>query len=262
MGDMEAAGRAGADDMEAAGGAGTDSTAGTADAIDTENMADTETATSLERGSDMPAEREPADEARVRNLEALRNAEAPWKDEADAWEMAGGAATAETSDERAASEPEHMGETEQDSAGEANAAADKAEEEKSKMKAAVEEELLEADAGELVADVSAEAEKEQAGETEVPGEDASDAKATAFDGNASGQPKKISDELAVFVNDETVVMHGKPEYVFIDVFDYIDFDLSDSRGRGIITQVNDKNAYYTQTLKEGDRIVIRWEEKE
>ena len=56
------------------------------------------------------------------------------------------------------------------------------------------------------------------------------------------------------------MMHGKPEYVFIDVFDYIDFDLSDSRGRAIITKVNDKNAFYTQTLNEGDEIVIRWEE--
>lgn len=67
-------------------------------------------------------------------------------------------------------------------------------------------------------------------------------------------------ERSVFVNGELVVMHGKPEYVFIDVFDYIDFDLSDSRGRAIITKVNDKNAFYTQALDEGDEIVIRWEE--
>lgn len=67
-------------------------------------------------------------------------------------------------------------------------------------------------------------------------------------------------DRAVFVNGELIVMHGKTEYVFIDVFDYIDFDLSDSRGRAIITKVNDKNAFYTQTLEEGDEIVIRWEE--
>lgn len=67
-------------------------------------------------------------------------------------------------------------------------------------------------------------------------------------------------DCAVFVNGDLIVMHGKPEYVFIDVFDYIDFDLSDSRGRGIITTVNDKKAFYTQTLNEGDEIVICWEE--
>lgn len=73
--------------------------------------------------------------------------------------------------------------------------------------------------------------------------------------------KKEPIDLEVFVNGEIVVMHGKPAYVFIDVFDYIDFDLSDSRGRAIVTQVNDENAYYTQILCEGDEIVIRWEEK-
>lgn len=67
-------------------------------------------------------------------------------------------------------------------------------------------------------------------------------------------------DRAVFVNGELIVMHGKSEYVFIDVFDYIDFDLSDSRGRGIITMVNDTRAFYTQTLNEGDEIVIKWEE--
>jgi uncharacterized protein YdeI (BOF family) len=69
-------------------------------------------------------------------------------------------------------------------------------------------------------------------------------------------------ELSVFVNGELITMKGKPEYVFIDVFDYIDFDLSDSRGRAIITQVNEKNAFYTQTLNEGDEVVIRWEESQ
>lgn len=67
-------------------------------------------------------------------------------------------------------------------------------------------------------------------------------------------------DCAVFVNGEVIVLRGKPEYVFIDVFDYIDFDLSDSRGRAIVTKVNDKNAFYTQTLHEGDEIVIRWSE--
>ena len=73
-------------------------------------------------------------------------------------------------------------------------------------------------------------------------------------------PERAPVDRAVFVNGELIIMHGKPEYVFIDVFDYIDFDLSDSRGRAIVTKVNDKNAFYTQTLDEGDEIVIRWEE--
>lgn len=74
------------------------------------------------------------------------------------------------------------------------------------------------------------------------------------------QPKEEPVDCAVFVNGDVIVLRGKPQYVFIDVFDYIDFDLSDSRGRAIITKINDKNAFYTQTLNEGDEIVIRWSE--
>lgn len=74
------------------------------------------------------------------------------------------------------------------------------------------------------------------------------------------EKKKEPVDRLVYVNDERIVMHGKPEYVFIDVFDYVDFDLSDSRGRAIVTTVNDKDAIYTQVLEEGDKIVIRWRE--
>ena len=74
------------------------------------------------------------------------------------------------------------------------------------------------------------------------------------------QQKEEPVDCAVFVNGDVIVLRGKPQYVFIDVFDYIDFDLSDSRGRAIITKINDKDAFYTQTLNEGDEIVIRWSE--
>ncbi len=56
-------------------------------------------------------------------------------------------------------------------------------------------------------------------------------------------------------------MKGKTDYTFIDIFDYIDFDISDSRGRGIITTINGIDASYTQQLFDGDRIEIRWQEK-
>lgn len=94
-------------------------------------------------------------------------------------------------------------------------------------------------------------------------EDSDHSKTSLTEGSEESPVEEESKEpidRAVFVNGELIVMHGKPEYVFIDVFDYIDFDLSDSRGRAIITKVNDKNAFYTQTLDEGDEIIIRWEE--
>lgn len=84
--------------------------------------------------------------------------------------------------------------------------------------------------------------------------------ADSENGDQEREPEPEPVDLAVFVNGDIIVLRGKPEYVFIDVFDYIDFDLSDSRGRAIVTKVNDVNAVYTQTLHEGDEIVIGWKE--
>lgn len=67
-------------------------------------------------------------------------------------------------------------------------------------------------------------------------------------------------KLEVIVNNLPVVMEGKTDYVFVDVFEYIDFDLSASAGRAIVTKVNGADAQYTQSLDEGDRIEIYWKE--
>ncbi len=117
-----------------------------------------------------------------------------------------------------------------------------------------------------VAAVETERSEESVAPTELAGETLQEPATTAeggTEGTPDGEPEEAPKEpieRSVFVNGELIVMQGKAEYVFIDVFDYIDFDLSDSRGRAIITMVNDKNAFYTQTLEEGDEIVIRWEE--
>lgn len=126
------------------------------------------------------------------------------------------------------------------------------------------------------ADMTAQPEAAADEKTEETQPDAENGQEAPVEGGSSGKTEETTEEVApeteaqeekkepvdrsVFVNGELIVMHGKPEYVFIDVFDYIDFDLSDSRGRAIVTTVNDKNAFYTQTLDEGDEIVIRWEE--
>jgi cell division protein FtsA len=102
-----------------------------------------------------------------------------------------------------------------------------------------------------------EADKESA---EEPAETVEEPAEESEEAAEEPEPVKEPRELSVFVNGELITMQGKPEYVFIDVFDYIDFDLSDSRGRAIVTQVNEKNAFYTQTLNEGDEVIIRWEE--
>ncbi|MCM1102077.1 MAG: rod shape-determining protein [Clostridium sp.] len=67
-------------------------------------------------------------------------------------------------------------------------------------------------------------------------------------------------EMKVMVNGQLVTLGGKDEYVFVDVFDYIDFDLKDSRGRTIMTRLNGHNADYMEALADGDVIEIYWEE--
>lgn len=69
-------------------------------------------------------------------------------------------------------------------------------------------------------------------------------------------------DMLVYVNDKPVTLQGKTEYVFVDVFDFYDFDLGKSNGRAIITQVNGKNTEFSAGLKDGDRIRLDWKENE
>lgn len=64
--------------------------------------------------------------------------------------------------------------------------------------------------------------------------------------------------VTVIVNGKSVTMSGKPRYVYVDVFDYIDFDLTASAGRGIVTLLNGRAAEYMETLSDGDVIEIYW----
>ncbi len=88
-------------------------------------------------------------------------------------------------------------------------------------------------------------------------------------GQVSIQPEKtvvtesMGPQMAmnVLVNGVPVQLKGKMEYIFVDLFDFIDFDLSASNGRSIVTKVNGNTAAYMQKLNGGDAIEIYWEEK-
>lgn len=58
--------------------------------------------------------------------------------------------------------------------------------------------------------------------------------------------------------EDKIIKHNKDSFMFINIFDYIDFDLSKPKGM-LILKVNGKKADYTQELKNGDRIEIYWE---
>ncbi|MCR5100529.1 MAG: rod shape-determining protein [Butyrivibrio sp.] len=68
----------------------------------------------------------------------------------------------------------------------------------------------------------------------------------------------LAQDLHVIVNGKMVTLHGKAEYVFVDIFDAIDFDLKQSNGRAIVTLLNGGTPDYMQKLNEGDSMEVYW----
>ncbi len=66
--------------------------------------------------------------------------------------------------------------------------------------------------------------------------------------------------LKVIVNGEEVALTGRTEYVFVDVFNFIDFDTTVRRDKAIKTKINGEDCGYQDKLNAGDKIDIYWEE--
>ena len=64
--------------------------------------------------------------------------------------------------------------------------------------------------------------------------------------------------MQIFVNGSPVVLRGKSSYIFVDLFDFIDFDLSRPQGKSIVTKRNGGDAQYMEPLSAGDTIEIYW----
>ncbi|MDD6202325.1 MAG: cell division FtsA domain-containing protein, partial [Lachnospiraceae bacterium] len=67
--------------------------------------------------------------------------------------------------------------------------------------------------------------------------------------------------IQILVNKMPVTMSGKEKYVFVDVFNYISFDLSKPQGV-IVTTLNGRDAGYMEELKSGDVVEIYWRKPE
>lgn len=65
--------------------------------------------------------------------------------------------------------------------------------------------------------------------------------------------------ICIIINDKPVILTGKKEYVFADIFDYYDFDLKTPKGRDLITNINNRRANYMEVLHDGDVIKLGWE---
>ncbi|MBR1670400.1 MAG: rod shape-determining protein [Butyrivibrio sp.] len=68
----------------------------------------------------------------------------------------------------------------------------------------------------------------------------------------------LAHDLHITVNGDAVTLHGKADYIFVDIFDAIDFDLSKPNGRSIVTALNGSTPDYMQPIHEGDKIEVYW----
>lgn len=76
-------------------------------------------------------------------------------------------------------------------------------------------------------------------------------------------PKEKSNQenghsITVIVNGEPVILTGKDEYVFVDIFDKIDFDIHTVQGRRLNTTLNGNKVAYLDNIKENDVINVEW----
>lgn len=70
--------------------------------------------------------------------------------------------------------------------------------------------------------------------------------------------KPYNKTINVFVNGKNVQLSDKSEYLFVDIFRSIEFDLSKVKG-GVDIRLNGKKASYTDKISNGDVIEIIWD---
>ena len=64
--------------------------------------------------------------------------------------------------------------------------------------------------------------------------------------------------MTVQVNETEVVLSGKANYRFVDVFDFYPFDTKVAGGTALVTKVNGMDADFTQVLHADDKIELYW----
>ena len=100
---------------------------------------------------------------------------------------------------------------------------------------------------------------EEKTEDSTTDESADKSEGDVSDNSDSSEDTSVEQGMNVYVNGEPVRMTGKKEYIYVDIFEFIDFDLSRPQGRLVITKLNDRIAMYSENLHEGDKLDIYWE---
>lgn len=89
------------------------------------------------------------------------------------------------------------------------------------------------------------------------GENAGD---TAADGEKTPEQILSGRVIHVKANGEDITLSGKNDYMFVDIFTVIDFDIHAGGGRNVVTKINGEPCGYTAPLNDGDSADVYWEE--
>lgn len=98
-------------------------------------------------------------------------------------------------------------------------------------------------------------------EGDATGGSAKDKTDKADEEDASVEENKADEfpGIVVSVNGKDVELTGKNGYIYVDVFEFIDFDLSKPQGHAVVTKLNGRAAVFNEMIKAGDKIEIYWE---
>jgi cell division protein FtsA len=69
--------------------------------------------------------------------------------------------------------------------------------------------------------------------------------------------KEEFNSITVNINGQNITLKGKLQYLIVDIFDYIDFDLTVAKGI-INLNLNGEKSSYTANIKDGDIIEVFW----
>lgn len=72
------------------------------------------------------------------------------------------------------------------------------------------------------------------------------------------EPSRETRSITVSLNKRPLTLHGKADYLFVDIFDFFEFDLTKPQGKSLVTTHNGRNAQYMEPIYDGDVVEVYW----
>lgn len=123
----------------------------------------------------------------------------------------------------------------------------------------LEQERTDGAEGDNLSDTQLAAEGAEQSEAEVTSDEKAESDVNTGDQSDKEKNPQAGNEIVVFINGQQVRMMGKEKFIFVDIFNFYDFDLASANGRAIITNLNGVSAQFTAVLSDGDKIELRWQ---